>query len=147
MRLASTPFCSAFTACAWRVKPSSDMAMLRESSTSTAMMFCCGFNSATVMAGCHSSTSTSAASSVCRPQMTQARQLRITGAACAQAGADQPRQTRGRGQDQQHQHPLRPCPKQGELAARIHRARILKKELEHGLVGCCGLWRRARVHA
>ena len=57
--------------------------MLRESSTSTAMMFCCGFNSATVIAGCHSSTSSSAASSVCKPQITQARQLRMTGAACA----------------------------------------------------------------
>ena len=55
--------------------------MLRESSTSTAMMFCCGFSSATVMAGCHSSTSTIAANSVCSPQMIQARDLRITGAA------------------------------------------------------------------
>src|SRR5580658_7169527 len=59
------------------------MAMLRESSTSTAMMFCCGFSSATVIAGCHSSTSSMAASNVCRPQITQARQLRIIGAAWA----------------------------------------------------------------
>src|SRR5580704_1088629 len=59
------------------------MAMLRESSTSTAMMFCCAFNSATVIAGCHSSTSSSAAGRVCSPQITQARQPRITGAARA----------------------------------------------------------------
>src|SRR5580704_12764783 len=59
------------------------MAMLRESSTSTAMMFCCGFNWETVIAGCHRSTSTRAASSVCKPQRNQARQLRMTGAASA----------------------------------------------------------------
>ncbi len=57
--------------------------MLRESSTSTAMIFCCGRNSAMVIAGCHSSTSTSAAISVCKPQITQTRQPRITGAASA----------------------------------------------------------------
>src|SRR5690348_2920581 len=57
--------------------------MLRESSTSSAMMFCCGFNSATVMAGCQSSTSRIAASSVCSPQMTQVRQPRTVSAACA----------------------------------------------------------------
>jgi hypothetical protein len=57
--------------------------MLRESSTRMAMMFCCGFNSATVMAGCHSSSSSNAARSVCKPQITQARQLRMTGAARA----------------------------------------------------------------
>ena len=113
--------------------------MLRESSTSTAMMFCCGFSSATVMAGCHSSTSTSAASSVCRPQMTQARQLRMTGAACAQAGADQPGQTGGGGHDQQHQHPLRPCAQKGKLAACIHGTRIFKEELEHGPRAARGL--------
>ena len=77
--------------------------MLRESSTSTAMMFCCGFSSATVMAGCHNSTRISAASSVCRPQMTQARQLRMTGAACAMRERISHARPRGRGQDQQHQ--------------------------------------------
>src|ERR1700733_2762967 len=59
------------------------MAMLRESSTSTAMMFCCGFNSAMVMAGCHSSTSSTAASRVCKPQIIQTRHPRMTGGACA----------------------------------------------------------------
>ena len=57
------------------------MAMLRESSTRTAMMFCCGFNSAMVMAGCQSSSSRIAAKSVCKLQITHARQPRITGAA------------------------------------------------------------------
>src|SRR5579871_4750594 len=59
------------------------MAMLRESSTSTAMMFCCGLSSATVMAGCQSRMSTIAASVDCSPQITHARQLRIIGAASA----------------------------------------------------------------
>ena len=36
--------------------------MLRESSTTTATMFCCGFSVATLMAGCHSISSRSAAS-------------------------------------------------------------------------------------
>ena len=58
------------------------MAMLRESSTRTAMMFCCGFNSATVIAGCQSSTSTSVARANSRNQMTPARQLRTGAAAC-----------------------------------------------------------------
>src|SRR5450432_2786056 len=59
------------------------MAMLRESSTRTAIIFCCGFNSATVIAGCHNRTNISAARSVCKPQTTQDRQLRMTGAARA----------------------------------------------------------------
>src|ERR1700678_2952168 len=58
------------------------MPMLRESSTSTAIMFCCGFNSAMVIAGCHSSISSIAAKSVCKLQITQTRQPRIAGAAC-----------------------------------------------------------------
>ena len=111
------------------------MAMLRESSTSTAMMFCCGFSSATVIAGCQSSTRITAASSVCKPQMIQARQLRITGAACARRERISHAKHRGRRQDGQHQHPLRPRSQQGDLAALIYRTRILKKELEH-VVGC-----------
>ena len=106
--------------------------MLRESSTSTAMMFCCGFSSETVIAGCHSSTRTIAASSVCKPQITQARQLRMYRRRFRQPRADQPGETRGRGHDQQHQHPLRPRAQKRELAARIRRTRIFKKELEHG---------------
>src|SRR5580704_11520325 len=58
------------------------MAMLRESSTITAMMFCCGLSSDTVIAGSHSKTRMSAASSACKPQITHARQLWMTGAAC-----------------------------------------------------------------
>ena len=38
--------------------PLSAMAMLRESSSTTAITFCCGANSATVTAGCQSKTST-----------------------------------------------------------------------------------------
>ena len=68
----------------------------------------------TVIAGCHSSTRTIAASSVCNPQMTQARQLRMIGAASLRRRPDQPGQSRGRGYDQQHQHPLRPCSQQRE---------------------------------
>src|ERR1700722_8947581 len=49
--------------------------MLRESSTSTAIMFCCEVSSATVIAGSHSSTSTSAISAASNPQITPPRQL------------------------------------------------------------------------
>ncbi len=51
------------------------------------------------------------------------------------ASADEPGQTGGRDQDQQHQYPLRPCAQESELAACIDGARILKKEFEHGVVG------------
>ena len=57
--------------------------MLRESSTSTAIMFCCGFNSAMVIAGCQSSISRIATIAVCRPQISQTRQPRTTASARA----------------------------------------------------------------
>src|SRR5216683_8291906 len=62
-------------ACASRVAPPlSAMDMLRESSTSTAMMFCCGLSSATRMAGCHNKSRTSAASANWSSQMMPALQ-------------------------------------------------------------------------
>ncbi len=96
------------------VAPWSAMAMLRESSTRTAMMFCCGFSSATVIAGCHSSTSTTVARANCSSQITPARQLRMRGGCLRQARADQQRQPRGRCQHQKQQDPLRPAAQQDE---------------------------------
>jgi hypothetical protein len=49
------------------------MAMLADSSTSTATMFCCGFRVATTTAGCHKSTRISAASRDCSAQTVNAR--------------------------------------------------------------------------
>ena len=115
--------------------PSSDMPMLRESSTSTAMMFCCGFNSAMVIAGCHSSISSIAAKSVCKLQITHTRQPRITGAACerreriSQARATAAAMTSSTSTQVGH------APKKRKVAARIHRTRVFKKEFEHGPVG------------
>ncbi len=57
------------------------MAMLRESSTTTAMMFCCELSAATVIAGCHSSSRTSATNADCVPHTAHACQLRSVGAA------------------------------------------------------------------
>src|ERR1700677_1736548 len=56
--------------------------MLRESSSTTAITFCCGASSAMVMAGCHSSTRTVAMSKDCSNQTAPARHLLIFGAAC-----------------------------------------------------------------
>ena len=49
--------------------------MLRESSTTTAMMFCCGLSSAIMSAGCHSKRSTMAATANCSSQMRPTRQF------------------------------------------------------------------------
>src|SRR5437899_8289923 len=57
------------------------MLMLRESSTTTAIMFCCELSSATRIAGCHSKNRTRATNADCIPQTTQARQFRTSGAA------------------------------------------------------------------
>src|ERR1035441_3215214 len=82
---ASTPSSSAFTAAASRVvlpsAPASAIAMLRESSTSTAMMFCSDFSSATVIAGSHNSSSNSATVAASSPQTAHARQFLTRGAA------------------------------------------------------------------
>ena len=57
--------------------------MLRESSTSTAMMFCCELSSATVIAGSHNNSSTREINAVSKPQIATARQLRSFWAASA----------------------------------------------------------------
>src|ERR1035441_8284376 len=57
------------------------MLMLRESSTTTAMMFCCELNPLTTIAGCHSSSRISATCADCVPQIAQARQLFSLGVA------------------------------------------------------------------
>jgi hypothetical protein len=55
--------------------------MLRESSTSTAIIFCCDFSSATVIAGSHSSARSSATIAASIPQIAHTRQFRTRGAA------------------------------------------------------------------
>ena len=81
----STPASSVFTAAVSRAivpsAPASAFAMLSESSTSTAIMFCCDFNSATVIAGSHNSSSSNATSADSSPHTSHARQFRTRGAA------------------------------------------------------------------
>ena len=52
------------------------MAMLRESSTTTATMFCCGFSVVRVNAGCHNSSNNAATSPACKLHNTALRQPR-----------------------------------------------------------------------
>jgi hypothetical protein len=61
--------------------PASRIFMLSESSTSTAIMFCCDFSSATVIAGSHSSVSSSATIAASNPPSSHARQLASSRAA------------------------------------------------------------------
>ena len=106
--------------------------MLRESSTSTAMMFCCGFSSATVMAGCHSSRSTTRRQQrLQQPDHAGAPVPHIGAAACGKRAADQQRQPGRRRQHQQNQNPLRPGAEQHELALRKNRRRILEEKFKH----------------
>ncbi len=72
----------ASSAASSRARPlTSLVAMLRESSTTTAMMFCCELNSLTVIAGRHSRSNSSASVADCMNHTIQARQLRSLGAA------------------------------------------------------------------
>ena len=82
------------------------MAMLRESSTSTAMMFCCGLSSATMIAGCHNKISSSAAIANCNSQITPAFQFRMCGEACG--SFDRISQANPPAAAENDQDPLRP---------------------------------------
>ena len=122
--------------------------MLRESSTSTAMMFCCGFNSATVIAGCHSSTSSSAASSVCKPQITQARQLRMTGAACARRERISHARPAAAARISSTSIHFGHAPKRANWPRAYTERGYLKKNSNMGSWAARGLWEEARaVHA
>ena len=77
-----TPSLRAASAASSRARPFTSVeAILRESSMTTAMMFCCELSSPTVIAGCHRRSNRSANVDDCMSQMIQARQFRRFGAA------------------------------------------------------------------
>ena len=116
------------TAAARREMPpgSSVSAMLPESSTTTATMFCCGRSVATLSAGCHNISSTTATSNVCASRHSRAHtcHARRTGRLPPDDHAEE---NRYRGHSQA-QDPRRPGPQQREGAPRENRQRILEQD-------------------
>ena len=107
------------------------MAMLRESSTSTATTFCCGRRVAMQMAGCQSRKSSSAIMAVSSSQITSGRtpvsrpRLRRTCQSSSTPAAMTP----------SGQHPDRPGRQQHKLPLLKNRAGILEQKLEHDALG------------
>ena len=98
--------------------PASLIAMLAESSTTTATIFCCGRSVATLSAGCHSINSSSDANSVCNIQTATGRTPVTRTDPAERRRTSQPRHDRRR--DNRQRSGARPA---SRPAARRSRAR------------------------
>ena len=116
------------TAWSRRLDPFSAAAMLLESSTKTATMFCCGFRVAMLRAGCHSINSSRARNAVCRSHTAIDRALRRYPA----GAATRTNRESAAGQDGKQAAPTPATTQEGRTAPFENTVgRILEQELEH----------------